>query len=503
MIGAQIHSRLKRLWFPLFAGLVVATLFPAYDALAQAKKDAAAQANEPQRVFQQLQQQIQALRVSEAKLLQQKEAEMQAKLARQQEQTRQMIARRDRAEAVSEELDRQWEVNDKQLEELTGLLKQQQGNLGELFGVTRQTAGDAARVLRESLISTQLKAPRGQEGRTEFMVRITAEKMLPSSKELERLWFELLREMTMSGEVVRYETDVLQIAEDEEEAPGAVQQEVVRVGSFTVIREDEYLGYLSSATKLTELDGQLASRFRKIAADLADTEADAGYTRAVVDPTSGALLGLYLERPNWFQRIAEGEVIGYVIIAVGIIGVLLALAQYSFLLKTRTAVRSQLENLSRPQGDNPLGRLLMAFRGGKTQRAPESPELAELRLSEAVLREVPDLERYQAFLRLAVSAGPLLGLIGTVIGMIITFHAIVSSGTSDPRFMAHGIGQAMIATVLGLGIAIPLLFLNSGLSALSRGIMQILDEQSALLLADTIKNSEPHKRETKKTRKHK
>ena len=110
---------------------------------------------------------------------------------------------------------------------------------------------------------------------------------------------------------------------------------------------------------------------------------------------------------------------------------------------------------------NPLGRVLLAFRGDG--KRIENAELAELRISEAVLREVPRLERFQSFLRLAVAAGPLLGLIGTVIGMIITFRAIVASGTSDPRLMAHGIGQAMIATVLGLGIAIPLLFINAGL----------------------------------------
>jgi biopolymer transport protein ExbB len=517
LIRTGARSRLERLRLPLFAGLVAIMLFTACDALAQAdkkdkKEDRAAQAPvDPQQVFQQLQQQIQALRAREGKLMQQKEAEAQDRLAKQQEQTRRMIARRDYADAISKELDRQWDVNDKKLAELTDLLKQQQGNLGELFGVTRQTAGDAARALRESLISTQLKPPPGQEERAEFMVRIAAEKTLPSTRELDRLWFELLREITMAGEVVRYQTEVHQIKDNQ-----SVPQDVVRVGSFTVISGDEYLGYLPSTMKLTQLDGHLASRFRKIAADLGDTPADAGYTKAVVDPTSGALLGLYLERPNWLQRIKRGESVGYVIIAVGIIGVLLALFQYGFLIRTRSAVHAQLEKLSQPQDDNPLGRLLLAFRGGENkERATESAELAELRLSEAVLREVPQLERYQSFLRLSVSAGPLLGLIGTVIGMIITFHAIVASGTSDPRFMAHGIGQAMIATVLGLGIAIPLLFINSGLTALSRGIMQILDEQSALLLADTIdesrkghdktrksgethKRSEPHKKTTHK-----
>jgi biopolymer transport protein ExbB len=151
------------------------------------------------------------------------------------------------------------------------------------------------------------------------------------------------------------------------------------------------------------------------------------------------------------------------------------------------AVAKQLKNLSQPTSNNPLGRVLLAFRGDG--KRIENAELAELRISEAVLREVPRLERFQAFLRLAVAAGPLLGLIGTVIGMIITFRAIVASGTSDPRLMAQGIGQAMIATVLGLGIAIPLLFINAGLAVLSRKVTQTLDEQSQALLAANVRTA--------------
>ncbi|MDN5850341.1 MAG: MotA/TolQ/ExbB proton channel family protein, partial [Nitrococcus sp.] len=77
-------------------------------------------------------------------------------------------------------------------------------------------------------------------------------------------------------------------------------------------------------------------------------------------------------------------------------------------------------------------------------------------------------------------------LIGTVIGMIITFQTITETGSADPRLMATGIGQAMIATVLGLGIAIPLLFANALLSSLSQTVVQILDKQSAGMLAERI-----------------
>src|SRR5690606_21113289 len=108
-------------------------------------------------------------------------------------------------------------------------------------------------------------------------------------------------------------------------------------------------------------------------------------------------------------------------IAVGAIGLLAAVFQYAYLIGTGIKVGSQLQRLDEPRPDNPLGRVLLSAgpNGPSTRGASaRNPELIELRLSEAVLHEIPKLERFQGFLRLAVAAGPLLGLIGTVIGMI-------------------------------------------------------------------------------------
>jgi biopolymer transport protein ExbB len=197
------------------------------------------------------------------------------------------------------------------------------------------------------------------------------------------------------------------------------------------------------------------------------------------------LLALYVERPTLEERIELGEEVGYVILIVGALGILAFLFQLVYLIAVRIAVRGQLKDLDHPKPNNPLGRVLLAFKGDAAN-IEQDADVAELRISEAVLGEVPKLERFQAFLRLCVAAGPLLGLIGTVVGMIITFQSITESGSSDPRLMATGIGQAMIATVLGLGIAIPLLFANALLNSLSRGLVQVLDEQSAGMLATSI-----------------
>lgn len=447
---------------------------PAAAAPAPAQEEAPA---EPKLSLADLTQQVQRLREQERRVAQERLQRFRAEQQRQEEAARQAVARRNAAEQRSNQLDSQWTTNEGRIAEVSELLRQHQGNLGELFGVTRQVAGDASSVLQGSLISTQIGQPAEGEERADFLRRLAGARALPSITELERLWFELTREMTESGRVVQYQAGI-------QRPDGTVEEgrDIVRVGPFTAVSNGEYLGYLASMSSLTTLNGELNGTFQGIGRNLQASTGQNGYVEAVVDPSRGALLGVYVERPNPIERIQNGEVVGYVIIAVGVLGVLLALFQAVYLIMTRLAVTQQLRNLEHPTSNNPLGRVLLAFRGDGQPIA--NTELAELRISEAVLREVPKLERFQSFLRLAVAAGPLLGLIGTVIGMIITFKAITASGSSDPRLMATGIGQAMIATVLGLGIAIPLLFINSGLTALSRSVTQVLDEQSQVLLAE-------------------
>jgi biopolymer transport protein ExbB len=283
--------------------------------------------------------------------------------------------------------------------------------------------------------------------------------------------------MTASGQVARYKAPVVQLGGE------AIESEVVRIGPFTVTSGGQFLDYLPALRTLSVLPRALPAEFTDVAKDL--ESATEGYTPGVVDSARGVLLGLYVERPTLWQRIEKGEAIGFVILFFGILGIVAFLAQLFYLSRVRASVGRQLENLQKPSDDNPLGRVLLAFRGDK-DNIEQDADVAELRITEAVLREVPKLERAQSFLRLCVAAGPLLGLIGTVVGMIITFQSITESGSSDPKLMADGIGQAMIATVLGLGIAIPLLFANALLTTMSKSVVQILDEQGAGMLAESI-----------------
>jgi biopolymer transport protein ExbB len=398
--------------------------------------------------------------------------------AEQEQMLKQALAARAAAEAASRAALEKYNANDLKLAELNKRMKEQLASLGlnEVFGLARQVAGDSATLLQQSMTTAQIAA-KGPDDRVSALRSLAEADAVPNAADLKRLWTELLREMTLAGQVAKFKAKVGQ------PNGGQTEQEVVRVGAFTASSGADYLSFIPELKTFVRLSRQPPAELRELAAVLA--KADGGHVKAAVDPARGALLALYVERPNWLERVHRGGEVTYVIIAVGALGLLLWAVQFLYLVVVRFGVWSQLRDLDKLSRMNPLGRVLLAFKGD-AERIEQDAEIAELRISEAVLREVPKLERFQAFLRLAVAAGPLLGLIGTVIGMIITFQAITESGSSDPKLMANGIGQAMIATVAGLGIAIPLLFGNSILATLSRGVVQILDEQSTGLLATTL-----------------
>lgn len=441
---------------------------------------APAPAAAPAPAFPDLMARVRAERTAIQNLNKEREARFRSAMEEQRKLNADAQQKRNAAEARTNRLDGEFAANEKRIAELNALLLVNQGNLGELFGVTRQIAGDALGQLTSSLNNVQLATglKEGEESRLDFMRRLSAAAELPNIIDLERMWLELMSEMKMDSEVARFSAPVLQ-----NDGITSVETEVVRVGSFMAYGNNEYLVYLPSEVSLSQLTRQPAeAELMQSVRDVMANTGGSGYIPAIVDPARGALLSMYVERPDFIERIERGESVNYVIVAVGFIGLFAALFQYVYLFVVKVGVSAQLKKLSSPGKGNALGRLLLAVQG--TEK--DSPEVVELRISEAVLREIPKLERFQSFLRLAVSAGPLLGLIGTVIGMIITFESITASGSSDPKLMAQGIGAAMIATVLGLGIAIPLLFLCAGLVSLSKSVIHVLEEESTSLLAKRL-----------------
>lgn len=377
-------------------------------------------------------------------------------------------AARTRGEARSKELETAFEENDLRIVELEATLKERLGSLKELFGVLQQVAGDARGQFENSL--TQVQFPERTAFLTELAQKMGQTSRLASLEEIEQLWFELQREMTESGKVVRFPAQVVT-------ADGAeVEKPVVRVGAFNVVADGKYLQFVPETGRLLELGRQPQARYLERVATL--ESATSGQAAFALDPSRGQILSLLVQAPSLPERIEQGGVVGYVIIGLGALALLIALERILTLTFTGARVRLQARKPDAP-GNNPLGRVLKVYHDN-----PQADvETLELKLSEAILRETPKINRMLMFLKIIAVVAPLLGLLGTVTGMIITFQAITLFGTGDPKLMAGGISQALVTTVLGLCVAIPTVLLHTVVTSRARRLNQVLEEQAAGMVA--------------------
>ncbi len=371
-------------------------------------------------------------------------------------------------EAEGKRLTLVFDNNEKQLAILEEELNIAVGTLGEVFGVVRQVSGDFRGVVESSVISTQFK------GRGEFLNSLTDKKALPSATALEKLWYELTREMTESGKVVSYKTDV--IGSDGKTAQG----EVLRIGSFNVAKDKRFLNFTPETGSLSYLQRQPSSRFRSGLGDL--QKAQAGTVESVsIDPTKGALLNMLIEAPTLFERFQQGGVVGYCIFTVLLIGLGLSVERFFFLAKEESKIKDQMES-NTPNEENALGRILKSFNGYNNL----DKDVVELKLEEQLIKNSAPFEKRLGTIKLFAAIAPLMGLLGTVTGMIATFQSITLFGTGNPAIMAGGISQALITTVLGLICAIPLLLVHNFLNNKAEGILTVLEEQSIGLLSKNI-----------------
>ena len=346
------------------------------------------------------------------------------------------------------------------------------GDMGDLSSTFREFAGDFSAVLRESMLSAQLPY------RLERAQSLADADTQVSIEEIQSLWLLLQEDMTESGKVAQFQAPVIDSAGAMASVP------VLRVGVFSAWSDGVFLRYVPETAELLSLSRQPPSRFRDAARQF--SEADSGLYALAIDPTRGSLLGMLSFTPDLRERIEQAGTIGLIIIGLGLFGLALTIWRLAYLLVISRRINRQLQTLAKPSSSNPLGRVLLAVE----DVAGDEDELLQLKLDEAVLAEIPALERGNGLIKLFAATSPLLGLLGTVTGMILTFQAISLFGTGDPKLMAGGISQALMTTVLGLVVAIPLLFGHSVVAYLSRIMVQRLDEQCAGVLARSAEQQE-------------
>ncbi|EGQ8390461.1 TPA: MotA/TolQ/ExbB proton channel family protein [Vibrio cholerae] len=374
-----------------------------------------------------------------------------------------LLAERNRLQKEADQLSSQFSDNENALARLEETLRLETGSLGEMFGVVRQNAKELQSELDQSVTGVE---PRAHQQSIDDVV---AAKTLPSMAQLRGLWQAMSEEIRASGQVQTTEIQWLNGQGETQTVPA------LRLGSLGLISEQGYVKWDNARQQALSYQ-QLPSDFPTFSH--IRTLVDGDVVTMKVDPSRGVLLEQLALTPTLNQRLQAGGVIGNVILVLLGVGLIIALYRGAILATLRQKIKAQLKNPEQP-GNNPLGRILAVY--NKEQQ--RSVEALELRLLEAVVDEQNHLETGLSMLKLLAALAPMLGLLGTVTGMIETFQVITQFGNGDPKVMAGGISMALVTTVEGLIAAIPLLLAHNILSAQAEAIRNILEKQGIGLVA--------------------
>lgn len=357
-----------------------------------------------------------------------------------------------------------FEANEARLAELEEDLQSRSGELTDVFSVARQGALEAQGSIKNSVISAQFG------DWTDTLATIASRPHALSIEELETVWLTMLEAISQNGKVVQFQAPVI-TAQGEE-----TLRTVTRVGVFNAVSGGNFLRHLPETNKLVELSRQPPARFTSLAAEMEQN--GGGLQTFPVDPSRGAILSLIVHSPDFFEHIDAGGAIGYLIIVIGIIGLAIALARYLALVINQRKVAAQAKDPEHRE-DNPLGRLCLTAR----QAGDVSAKSLSARLHDKIGEEAARLHRGLRTLGIFAAVAPLLGLLGTVTGMIETFQSITLFGSGDPRIMSSGISEALVTTELGLAVAIPILLIHSFLSGRANRLVELLEHYSSRLMA--------------------
>ncbi|HHX8584842.1 TPA: MotA/TolQ/ExbB proton channel family protein [Vibrio diabolicus] len=379
-----------------------------------------------------------------------------------------LAAERAALQAEADSLSVTFGENEAELAQLEEKLRLETGSLGELFGVVRQNAKELESELKSSV--TGVDANSYQKD----IDAIVAAKSLPTLTQLQAMWRSMEEQIKASGEMANVSFTLLNGEGREQTVNG------VRLGSMALLDDTGYV-------KWNGQRGDAVNYLRQPeSGPTANTISSGDIDALVIDPSRGILLEQLANSPTLADRLNAGGVVGKIILGLLAIGLLIALVRGASLMISRQKIMKQLKTPAQP-GDNPLGRVLAVYQKDKHR----SVEALELRLLEAVVDEQTHLEKGLSMLKLLAALAPMLGLLGTVTGMIETFQVITQFGNGDPKVMAGGISMALVTTVLGLVSAMPLLLAHNVLSSQAENIRSILEKQGIGLVAEQAERDMP------------
>lgn len=371
-------------------------------------------------------------------------------------------------EAAGDRLSKAYETNEKRLQELEENKNVVMGAFGELYGVVRQMSGDFFTQIQSSPTSAQKRE------RFKDLQALAQTTTLPTYDQLENFWYILQEEMTLQAQTSSFNAPVTDVRGT------TTNEDITRVGAFSMFIRNEFISYDGITNSIEVYPRQPEGRFTKNLKKFASAKPG---TVALVsfDPSRGALLETLIQAPSFMERVHQGGLIGYLIMSLLLIGALVSIERLYYYNRQEKVMQNQLKNIDKPDLNNPLGVLLDTFNKYKNV---EDSEVVALKLSEVILHEKPKLQRGLSTIRTFAAVAPLLGLLGTVTGMILTFQSITMFGSGDPKLMAGGISQALVTTVQGLACAIPLLIIYNYVNGKYQNVLTFLNEQLAGLLAE-------------------
>lgn len=411
-------------------------------------------------------------RVGQSQEHREREQRFQQQTNQQQQILEETLGRIEQENATNVQLTQQFDANQLTISERREALRVARADLNELLGTIQGVAGDFRAIFENSLISAQY------DGREEFLDgfidRVASDTEQVRIDEIERFWFFMQQELVESGNVVQY-SDTVTLPSGEPET-----RTITRIGSFNAIANGDYLSYSGAIGHLQVLprqpSGDVVGRGQQL------ESAQDGMVKVGIDPTGalgGTLMANLINFPTPMEQVRDNSgVIGFMIIGLGAIAVIIALIRSFILTLVAAKVNAQVKS-DKANKNNPLGRVLLVAEANPNV----DTETLELKLGEAILQETPSLERFLTLIKIISTIAPLMGLLGTVTGMIAVFQQITVYGAGDPTIMAGGISMALMTTVLGIVAAIPAILMHSWVKSKADRIIHIMEEQATGIIA--------------------
>ena len=376
-------------------------------------------------------------------------------------------------------------------ERLSSQLAETDSVMRELVGVIRVNAKDIG-----ALMEQHLQSALGDDA-SGLLEAIAGQSQFPGMSDIEQMLFQLRAMIRGAGEVRVVRGPII------DRSGGRNQADLLLLGNFTAAydngKETGFLNYSAAGRKLFALSRLPSRRLQKQIRRYMHGESD----DVPIDISRGAALYQLTHELSLWEQIPKGGPIVWPILAILAVGVAIVIERIVFLLRRRLdadGLTSRIESLAAEQGweqcrqrcraytDKPVARVVAA---GLACCHMER-EAMENALQEAILKEVPPMERFLSTLGMLAAIAPLLGLLGTVTGMIDTFHVITQHGTGDPRMMSGGISEALVTTMLGLAVAIPIMLAHTLLNRAVDTRIGQMEEKAVALVNIVHKNRNGH-----------